>query len=207
MKKTAIRLALAAIICLTTALPVFAEAPAQTLAGLKSFAIEGVGTASLSGNIVFASAVGTETMKNMETQYDLTATADGNSHYARLLVYKDGRDMGPALALVDLVEFKPELVALMSSTGQKLLTRKMEENGAKLLEWLPPSKISVQKHNGVQFGSRFILAEKFPIPMYATVAVYPGDGKLTGIALMCPDSDRTYWQPVFTQLITSLVAN
>ncbi len=145
-------------------------------------------------------------MKSIEIQYDLTGPEGDVSHYARLIVYKDTRDLGPVLALVDLVEFKPELVALMSNLGQKLVAKKLEENGAKLLQWLPVSKVSIQKHNGVQFGAKVTVSEKFPVPMFTSVAVYPQDGKLTGIALMCPDSDRLYWQPIFRQMLDRVTA-
>lgn len=180
------------------------SAAADSQAGVTTFAIDGVGTALIPNGLNFANSVGTETMKNIETQYDLTGVGTNGSHYARLIIYKDARDMGPVLALVDLVDFKPELVSMLSNTGKKIVSQKLEENGAKLIEWLPATKISVQKHNGIQLGSRFTLSEKFPIPMFAAVVVYPQDGKLTGIALMCPDSDRLYWQPVFAQVIGSL---
>lgn len=174
--------------------------------GLKPIVIEGVGISSLPAGIDFTTAIGTETMKNIETQYDLISSGN-DSHYARLIIYKDTRDLGPALALVDMVEFKPELVTLMSNMGQKLISQKLAENGAKLIEWLPVSKALVQKHNGIQFGARLTLAEKLPIPMFAAIVIYPQNSKLTGIALMSPDCDRIYWQPVFKQLINSLTVN
>ena len=174
---------------------------------MKAVVIDGVGGSFIPSGVDFASAVGTENMKNIETQYDLTSTGRDCSHYARLLVYKDNHDLGPALALVDLVEFRPELVTLMSNMGQKLVSKKLDENGAKLIEWLPANKVYVQKHNGVQFGARLTLSEKLPLPMYAVIVVYPQNGTLTGIALMCPDSDRLYWQPIFKQIITSITAS
>lgn len=200
MKKAPVILAVLLILCSISII----SAAANPEAGVKAFVIDGVGTAVIPNGLDFASAVGTETMKNIETQYDLTGSDATGLHYARLIVYKGGRDMGPMLALVDLVDFKPELVNLMSNAGKKIVTQKLEDNGAKLIEWLPATKISIQKHNGIQLGSRFALSEKFPIPMFAAVVVYPQDGKLTGIALMCPDSDRLYWQPIFAQVIGSI---
>jgi len=205
MKKVTILFAVLLAICAITVVPAFA-ASNQPQDGLKSFTIDGVGTSFIPNGIDFASSVGTDAMKNIETQYDLTSSGGDSSHYARLIVYKDTRDLGPALALVDLVELKPELVTLMSNMGQKLVSKKLEENGAKLIEWLPASKSLVQKHNGVQFGARLTLSDKLPMPMFAAIAVYPQDGKLTGIALMCPDTDRLYWQPVFKQILNSATA-
>jgi hypothetical protein len=196
MKKALMLLILLLASCLMTAV-------ASAEPTMKAFAISGVGLSSLPNEIDFADAVGTETMKNMESQYDLTGSSGNVSHYARLVVYKDTRDLGAVLSLIDMVDFKAELVTLMSNMGQKLVAKKLEENGAKLVEWYPASKVQIQKHNGVQLGAKVILSEKLPLPMFATVAVYPKDGKLTGIVLLCPDSDRLYWQPVFKQIINS----
>lgn len=178
---------------------------AQTPAlSLKAFSIEGIGTSVFPAELVGEAAVGTETMTNLETQYDLTSSGKSGSHYARLVVYKDSRDLGFAGTLLDLVDFKPELVAMMSNMGKNLVSQKMEEHGLKLLEWAPVTKITVQKHNGIHLGAKFSLSDKLPLPMFASVAVYPQDGKLTGLALICPDSDKAYWQPVFTQLVQNL---
>ena len=204
MKKVTILLAVLLTMCAISVIPTFA-ASNQPQESLKAFIIDGVGTTSIPNGINFASAVGTDTMKNIETQYDLTSFGGESSHYARLIVYQDTHDLGPALVLVDLVEFKPELVTLMSNLGQKLVSNKLEESGAKLIEWSHASKVLIQKHNGVQFGARLTLSEKLPMPMFTAIAVYPHDGKLTGIALMCPDSDRLYWQPVFKQIINNVM--
>ena len=198
MKKAFIFFTLLAFFCVVTG------TTASAMPDLQAFAIDGVGTSFLPAGINSANAVGTEEMKNMETQYDLTGTDKNISHYARLIIYKDPHDLGPALSFIDLVEFKPELVTLMSNTGKNLISKKMEEQGAKLIEWLPASKALINKHNGIQLGARFSLSEKLPLPMYATVAVYPQDGKLTGIALICPDTDREYWRPVYTQIINNI---
>lgn len=198
MKKTFIFFTLLAFFFAVT------SATALATPNLQAFAIDSVGTSVLPAGMHFANAVGTEEMKNMEIQYDLTGTDKDISHYARLIIYKDPHDLGPTLSFIDLVEFKPELVTLMSNTGKNLVSQKMEEQGAKLIEWLPANKALINKHNGIQLGARFTLSKKLPLPMYATVAVYPQDGKLTGIALICPDTDREYWQTVYTQIINNI---
>jgi hypothetical protein len=171
---------------------------------LKAFSMEGVGVSLIPSGINIANAVGTEAMKNMETQYDLASSDTDSSHYARLIVYKDTHNLGPALALIDMVDFRPELVAMMSDMGKNLVSKKLEEHGAKLIDWLPVHTLSVKKHNGVLVGARLTLSEKLPIPMFGAIAVYTESGRLTALALMCPDSDRTYWQPVFKQLVTNI---
>lgn len=200
MKKAAILIALVLLVLCFASAVVWA-APQDDL---KTFTMEGVGTSLIPGGINFANAVGTEAMKNIETQYDLTSSDDDSSHYARLIVYKDTHNLGPALALVDMVDFRPELVTLMSNMGQNLISKKLEEHGAKLIDWLPVHAVSVQKHNGVLVGARLTLSEKLPIPMFAAIAVYTESGRLTALALMCPDSDRPYWQPVFKQIVTNI---
>lgn len=192
------------ILCLAVVLP--AEALPKPHERLQAVAIAGIGTALLPAGIEFANAIGPETMRNIETQYDLTGPDADVYHYARLIIYRDYQDLGPVLALIDMVEFKPELVTLLSNTGRNLVAKKLEESGAKLIEWLPASKVFVQKHNGVRFGVRLTLSERFPLPMFAAIAVYPQDGRITGIALLCPDSDRPYWQPVFAQILGSMRA-
>lgn len=197
------------LFALFLALTVLAVSPLYCSAGAlrdgyKEFAISGVGIAQLPNAVTPAEAVGTENMKNLENQYDLSSSDQAGLHYARLVIYKDTRDMGPVLSLVDMVEFKPELITMMSNMGKKMISQKLEEQGATLIEWLPAAKAKILNHNGVQMGSRFTLTEKFPLPMFAMVAVYPQDGKLTGLAILCPDTDRLYWQPLFTQLIASV---
>lgn len=196
MRKTAVLCAVVLAFCSMAVCAAF-----NPREDLKPFKIEGVGTAFIPGEIDCTAAVGTEMMKSIETQYDLISYEADSSHYARLIVYKGSHNLGPALALVDMVEFKPEFVTLLSNYGQNLVSKKLEENGGSCIDWLPAQKVKVQKHNGVQFGARATLSKKLPIPMYATVAVFPTGGKITGIALICPDSDRIYWQPVFGEIL------
>lgn len=203
MKRRTILLVLVWTLCSVLAMPVCSAEQDE----LKSFTMEGVGTSLIPCGINFASAVGTEAMKNIENQYDLTSSDADNSHYARLIVYKGAQNLGPALALVDMVDFRPELVTLMSNMGKNLVSKKLEEHGAKLIDWLPVHTISVRKHNGVLVGARLTLSERLPIPMFAAIAVYTENGGLTALTLMCPDSDRSYWQPVFKQIVTSISAN
>lgn len=171
---------------------------------VKPFVVENIGTASVPAELEISAALGTQTMTNLETQYDLRSTAAIGSHYARLVVYKDPRDLGLAGSLLDLVDFKPELVTMLSNMEKNMVAKQMEEHGLRLVEWLPASTLTIQKHNAIQMGARFTLSEKMPLPMFAAVAVYPQNGKLTGLALLCPDSDQAYWQPIFTQLITTM---
>lgn len=170
----------------------------------QSFVIENIGTSLVPANLQIAMALGTESLTNLETQYDLSSTETSGSHYARLIIYKDPKDLGLVGSLLDLVDFKPQLVSMLSDMGKNMISKQMEEHGLKLIEWLPVNKIIIQKHNGIAMAARFTLSEKFPIPMYASVAVYPQNNKLTGLALLCPDSDQAYWQPIFSQLITNL---
>lgn len=172
---------------------------------VKPFSVEGIGASYLPGAVSFSSAVGTETMVNLGTQYDLTGSDVDTLHYARLVAYKDTHNLGSALAFVEKVGFRPELVALLSKMGQDMAIKKLEDNGGKLVEWLPAQTVTVQQHNGVLIGARVVLSEKLPIPMFASVAVYPEGGSLNGIALICPDSDRLYWQPVFTKLLAGMI--
>lgn len=197
---------IALLLCCGIAFSITIASAAQspTSIQIQSFPIEGIGTSSVPPGLIINSSVGTESMTNLETQYDLTFSDKGTSHYARFIVYKDTRDLGFAASLLDLVDFKPELMVLLSNMGKNAVSKKMEENGLTLIEWLPISKINILTHTGVQIGARFTLPEKFPMPMYASIVTYPQDGKLTGLALMCPDSDKTYWVPIFSQIVNTM---
>lgn len=170
----------------------------------KPVLIDGLGTSILPVEMTCTAAVGTETMINLETQYDLTQVSPDGYHYARLILYKDPRDMGMASSLIDMVGVRPEMLPMLSDTGKKLVTKVLDEHGLKLLDWSPLSKITVLKHDGVQLGASVILSEKFPVPMYALIALYLQDGKITAIGLLTPDSDRAYWRPVFGNFIENL---
>lgn len=51
---------------------------------------------------------------------------------------------------------------------------------------------------------RATLPERLPLPMYAVITVYPRNNQLTAIALVCPDVDKKFWQPVYAQMLSAL---
>ncbi len=171
------------------------------------FSLEGVGTTWLPTNCSATAAIGTEAMTNMEIQYDLSSTDAAGIHYARLLVYKAPQDLGMAGTLIDLIGFKPEIYPLLSEMGKNLISKKLEESNLKLIEWLPASKSSIPNHPGIQLALRATLPEKLPLPMFAIVNLVPRNGQITAVALVCPDIDKNYWQPVYLQMLSSLKEN
>ncbi|WP_346354979.1 hypothetical protein [Azotosporobacter soli] len=190
---------------------VFLALPLTTSAAISSsgsvFSLEGVGTTSLPTGCSATAAVGTESMTNMETQYDLSATDTAGIHYARLLVYKAPQDLGMAGTLIDLIGFKPEIYPLLSEMGKTLVSKKLEENNLKLIEWLPANKSSIPNHPGIQLALRATLPEKLPLPMFAIVNLVPRNGQITAVVLICPDIDKNYWQPIYLQMLGSLKEN
>lgn len=201
MKKLGILIFAALTICFSVAGA--SEQPSgQTAASVNLIDIAGVGRFTVPQNIKCTNAVGADA-KNLADQYDLNNQSKDGMRYARFVVYQDSHDLGMATTLINMVAEKPELIPVMAEMGKSFIVKKMEENGAKLVEWLPAGKATVQKHSGIQLGARFILSEKFPVTVYTTFAVYSLENKLTGVALMCPDSERSFWQPVFEQIIKS----
>lgn len=162
------------------------------------------------GTIMIPSWLQVNEAKNMEgavsinAQYDMTGLQKDTYHYARTIVYKDTKDMGLAADLFNYVEFKEPLLQMASDTLKGTVTKNLESNGAKLLEWYPIQKANIGKQSAFLLSARLIVTDKLPLPMFADIYVTVKDRHLIGVGFICPDSDRTFWQPIFREMISQV---
>ncbi|MEN6566412.1 MAG: hypothetical protein ABFC57_08925 [Veillonellales bacterium] len=180
--------------------PVFA-APVAISTPLE---IADIGTLLLPLPVEATEAKGVEGTAAIAAQYDITANINDTRHYARLIIYKDTKDMGLAADIFTQASANTKSLQLISGAVKEMVGKSITENGAQLLQWYPLKPAAVGKTNAINLTSLLIVTEKLPLPMFANVYVFTQDRHLTGLALLCPDSDRTYWEPLFRDMMATV---
>lgn len=168
---------------------------------LKPLAIAGVGTLELPDWLTATAAKGLEKQENVGLQFDLVGLSKDTWHYARLISYRMDQNLGMAAMLFGMAEANPQL---LGELARPLIAKSLEENGGKVLEWLPVKKATLGGRSVSVLTARLIMTEKVPLPMYASVYVFMNKDKLSGLGLFCPDSDRQFWSPLFIQTANRL---
>ncbi len=128
--------------------------------------ISDVGTLLLPLPMVVTEAKGLEASP-LDTQYDMTINVNDTWHYARLVVYRDAKDIGITADIFNQVSTNPQMLQLISGTVKGMIAQSINNNGAQLLQWYPRKPATVGKHNAVNVTSRLIMTEKLPITMFA----------------------------------------
>lgn len=163
-----------------------------------------IGTLLLPLPLTVKEAKGFEGTAAIAAQYDMTANVGDTCHYARLIVYKDGKDMGFAADMLNQASANPKSLQMISGAVRDMIGQSIADNGAQLLQWYPLKPAVVGKNNAISLSSLLIVTEKLPLPMFTNVYVFTQNRHLTGLALLCPDSDRTFWEPLFRQMMTAV---
>jgi hypothetical protein len=169
-----------------------------------TLAISGLGTLNLPDWLEAKAAKGLESQPNAGQQYDLVGLSKDTWHYARLISYKVEQDLGPASLLFSMADSNPQVLELMSGLIRPILTKNLEENGGKVLEWYPAKKASFGGRSVPVLTARLIMTEKVPLPMFATVYVFMQGDRPSGFGMFCPDSDRLFWIPLFGQMVSQM---
>lgn len=163
-----------------------------------------VGTLMLPAGLDIKDAKDTENAPGLDSQYDLVCLSNDTWHYARLVVFKDKRDMGLAAEMFNQGLQSPQVLKMLSDAAKDMVEKNLTSNGSKLLQWYPPRSAMIGSHNGIGLAFRFTAADKLPMPLYANMYFYMPNRQLVGLAVLCPDSDRQYWEPVFKDSIANL---
>jgi len=169
-----------------------------------ALAVSGVGTINLPDWLEAKAAKGLEGQQNAGQQFDLIGLSKETWHYARLISYKVEQDLGPAALLFSMADSNPQVLELMSGLIRPMLTKNLEENGGKVLEWYPAKKASFGGRNVPVLTARLIMTDKVPLPMFATVYVFMQGDRPSGLGIFCPDSDRLFWTPLFSQMVSQM---
>lgn len=181
----------------------FNFSPCQAAAGTPLDIAE-VGTLMLPAGLDIKDAKDTETTPGLDSQYDLVCLANDTWHYARLVVFKDTRDMGLAAQLFNQGIQNPQVLKVLSNAGKDVIEKNITKHGSQLLQWYPPKTALVGKRTGLSLAFRFTATDKLPMPLYATMYFYMPNRQLIGLAIICPDSDRQYWEPLFKDSVANL---
>ncbi|WP_084577781.1 hypothetical protein [Sporomusa malonica] len=92
----------------------------------------------------------------------------------------------------------------MTATIQKVLIQKAIKNGAKLINTYSIESTKIAGHEGWIGGYRTSIVEKMPSPMYTRIYLFNTQKKHMAMIYTCPDSDKTYWEPIMKQMVASL---
>lgn len=190
------------IICLF-ALTVFI--PNTCLAANSSLELDGIGTLILPAGIDIKPAQGETASQRLEAQYDLTfLSADDTLHYARLITFQDKQDMGLAAELFNQSIKNPQLLKLLSTQAKERLEKTIAEKGVRLLQWYPATSIKAGNYTALNLAFRCTATDQLPMPLYVTISIFTPDRQLSGLGILCADSDRKYWDPVFRSTVAKL---
>lgn len=163
-----------------------------------------IGTLTLPGNLDIKPAREAETAPGLSAQYDLTCFDNTTWHYARLVIFKDNRDMGLAAVMFNQGVQNPQILTVLSDSAKDMLEKSMSQNGAHMLEWYPPKSAVAGKYNALSVAFRCTATDKLPMPLYASMYFFVPDQKLAGLAIFCADSDRKYWEPLLKDAVQKL---
>lgn len=166
--------------------------------------IADLGTLMLPAGLDIKDAKDTETTSGLDSQYDLVCLSNDTWHYARLVVFKDKRDMGLVAEMFNQGIQNPHVLKVLSNAGKDMIEKKLANNGSQLLQWYPPKSTKIGRHNGLGLSFRATATDKLPLPLYATAYVYVTTRQLVGLAILCPDSDRQYWEPLFRDAVANI---
>lgn len=189
------------IFCLVV---VFGYYPLSANAAGIPLEVADIGTLTLPGNLDIKPAIETETAPGLSAQYDLTCLDTDTWHYARLVIFKDNRDMGLAAAMFNQGVQNPQILNALSDSAKNMLEKSLSQNGAHMLEWYPPRSAVAGKRNALSVAFRCTATDKLPMPLYASMYFFVPDQKLAGVAIFCADSDRKYWEPLLKDAVQKL---
>ena len=163
-----------------------------------------VGTLMLPAGLDITDANDTETKPGLSSQYDLVCLSNDTWHYGRLVVFKDKRDMGLAAEMFNQGIQNRQVLKVLSDAAKDMIEKNLTNNGSKLLQWYSPKTALIGKHKGLSLAARFTATDKLPMPLYASMYFYMPSRQLVGLAIICPDSDRQYWDPLFRDSVANL---
>lgn len=175
-----------------------AAGPACEAAAESPFPLTGIGTFVLPEWLEVTAAKGVdEQQSGGAQQYDLVGLSGGSWHYARLVSYRMDSNSGSVAMLFGFVEANPKLLGELART---LLEKKLAENGGRILEWPPARRSQLGGRSVPMISARLIMTEKVPLPMTATVYVFSHKERVHAMGLFVPDSDRIFWQKLFSDI-------
>ena len=166
-----------------------------------SLALAGIGSMGLPEWLEAKAATGMENQTNAGIQYDLVGFNKDTWHYARVVSYKMEQNMGVAALLFGVAESNPQV---LGELAKPLLSKSLEENGGRILEWTPAKKAMLGGRSVPVITSRLIMTDKVPLPMAATVYVFMNQDRLYAVGLFAPDSDRQFWSQLFRQMAADM---
>jgi len=137
-------------------------------------------------------------------QYDLTRDAGKVLRYARVMVYQEQRDLGLIADTFQLLGRSPQVINMLSPLAKSAITQSLESNGGQVLEMYPVTQINIGNKPAVNIAARVIASEKLPIPLYLQAFLFTQERKLTGVAYLCTDGDREFWQPMLQKAVQEM---
>lgn len=189
------------LIALIVAGPTFPAAGPVAEAAGGFLSVSGVGIMRLPDWVECKEAVGLEKQQNAGQQFDLVGLSQNTWHYARLVSYRMEQNLGAASLLFGIAEANPRA---LGEVARPLLSKSLEDNGGKILEWTPANKAPLGGRSVPVIKARLIMTDKVPLPMAATVYVFMHQDRLTALGLFSPDSDRLFWEQYFRQMATDM---
>ena len=164
----------------------------------KAVSMGSSGTALIPASAEFKEAVTIQGLTMPIAQWDMTAASKDRWHYARVIFFQDGERS--SLEMVEQIELNDVMLGMISEMARSTIEKAAANNGARLLKWHPVERLAMARRNAIAFTAQMILTDKLPLPMYGNIHVFVKDKRLNVLALVCPDSDSEYWQPVFRQM-------
>ena len=187
----------ATILCLALCMNVLCLANPAT-GDTKAVAMGPSGTALIPATVEFKEALSIQGLTMPIAQWDMTAASKDRWHYARVIFFQDGERS--SLEMVEQIELNDVMLGMISEMARSTIEKAAGNNGARLLKWHPAERSAMARRNAIAFTAQMILTDKLPLPMYGNIHVFVKDKRLNVLALVCPDSDSEYWQPVFRQM-------
>ena len=164
------------------------------------------------GVMQIATGVQAETAKELEAaqqypaiqaQYDLTMQSGDVCHYSRLLICREENKLGQVADMLAVMPLDPVLGFFAGQIKDQVKST-LEGNGMRVLDLEPVRSANLKGRKAVLLKCRLIATEQLPLPMYSEVYGFVSKGHFTAVVFLCPDSDRTFWQPQTAQMIQTL---
>jgi hypothetical protein len=101
----------------------------------------------------------------------------------------------------------PITPALSAKTKITLLHKALlAQEGDKLLAAYAPEPAGIPGYEGWSAGYRAALGNNQTYPVYTRIYLLSSQKENKAMIFACPDSDKTYWEPIMRKMIASLIS-
>lgn len=153
------------------------------------------------GRVILPAAVQISLLPDSKIpHYSLTVDDGQILHAVQLYITNNPQELW---AMAD-APLTPALSAKMKIT--LLHKALLAKEGDKLLAAYAPEPAKVPGYEGWSAGYRATLGDTMPYPVYTGIYLLSAQKENKAMLFACPDSDRSYWEPVMKKMIASLVS-